>query len=134
MSVRKMKGNSSKRSPLGATTFQTTQAATKTVMPMRKPAVPMRRAKRSERTPKASCENDSVRQHPRALLLRLVELVAAHGTRAGAALRALAHRCAPISCRSSRQSSGRMWSSTSSTVTAPMSRPSSSTTGSETRL
>src|SRR6476620_10341470 len=74
------------------------------------------------------------RQHPGALLLRLVELVSAYGSRRQASVGALAHGFTSSSCRSSRQSSGRMWSSTSSTVTAPMSRPSSSTTGSETRL
>src|SRR6478752_6230457 len=56
MSVRKMKAYLSKRSSCGPTVFQRIHAATKTVIAMRKFAVPMNLANDSLHRPKVSCD------------------------------------------------------------------------------
>ena len=109
-------------------------------------AVPIHRAKPSLSAPKVSCENDGVGTNRRRNscgwsrrgtsddrrrgLGRSGRSATGH---LGRARRRIGY-AAWSSWRSSRQSSGRMWSRTSSTVTAPRNRPSRSTTGTATRL
>ena len=150
MSVSAVKPSSaeSNRHSIGPNVFQPSQAAQNSVIQTRNCGVPMKRAMPSVASPKASGFGASrgtrrplalsgvsrpvprPGRRSRAVWVMLTPPVSCGGGPRGQ----VAGRVSASSRSKARQSSGRMWSSRSSTLTAPTTRSCSFTTGMHVRL